>query len=117
MKKFDGVNVPRRNDDPFYRYKMPVIKVRVEGRGKMVKTTLENIEDVAKSIERPTDFLMKYFAFELGVQYAVKNDKHTLGSARSADELADLLDIFIDKFILCGSCNNPETMFQCKKTS
>jgi len=58
---------------------------------------------------------MKFFAFDLSVQYSFKNNKHTLGSARSATELQKLLDIFIDKFIVCGSCGNPETVLRISK--
>jgi len=109
------VNVPRNREDAFYRYKMELIRVKVEGKGKMVKTSLENIDDIAQSLERPTDYIMKFFAFELSVQYSFKNNKHTLGSARSASELQKLLDIFIDKFIVCGSCGNPETVLRISK--
>jgi len=108
-------NVPRKVIDPNYRYQMPFLKVKVEGKGKMVKTIVENIDEVAKSLERNTEYIMKFFAFDLGVQYSFKNGKHTLGSARSAEELQKILDIFIDKFLLCDSCSNPETVFQISK--
>ncbi len=28
----------------------------------------------------------------------------------SANQLAEVLDLFIEKFVLCGSCRNPETI-------
>ena len=42
------------SDDPFYRYTMPALAVKVEDPGgKMIKTVLPNIEDVAKAVGRP----------------------------------------------------------------
>jgi translation initiation factor 2 beta subunit (eIF-2beta)/eIF-5 len=104
------VNVPRDIPDPSYRYKMHIIKVKVEGKGKMVKTVLENIDEVAKDLERPTEYITKFFAYELSVQYQMKNKKHTLGSARNAEDLMRLLDVFIEKLLLCGTCHYPETI-------
>jgi len=104
------VNIPRDNMDPCYRYKMHLIKVKVEGKGKMVKTVLENIDEVAKDLEVPTEYITKFFAYELSVQYQMKNKKHTLGSARNAEDLMGILDVFIEKLILCGTCNYPETV-------
>jgi len=102
--------VPRGILDPGYRYKMHPLKVHVEGKGKMVKTILDNIDLVAKDLERPTDYITKYFSYELSVQYQIKNKKHTLGSARSAEDLLRLLDVFIENLLLCETCNNPETV-------
>jgi len=119
MKKTQQVNVPRDNLDPFHRYKMPILKVKVEGKGKMVKTVLENIDEIAIALERPTEYITKFFAFELSVQYAstgsMKNKKHTLGSARNAEDLMRLLDVFIEKLILCEQCHNPETVLSISK--
>jgi len=104
------VNIPRDNPDPNCRYKMRIPKVKVEGKGKMVKTVLENIDDVAYDLEIPTEYITKFFAYELSVQYQMKNKKHTLGSARNSEDLMRILDVFIEKLRLCGTCNYPETV-------
>lgn len=38
-----------------------------------------------------------------------KNDRYIVNGAHEAVRLRELLDVFIDKFVLCGSCKNPET--------
>jgi translation initiation factor 5 len=53
------------------------------------------------------------FGFELGTQAKMdeKNDRYIINGAHEAEDLANLLDVFIDKFVLCSSCKNPETEF------
>ena len=53
----------------------------------------------------------KFFGCELGAQ-ATFNDgteRYIVNGAHEASRLRDLLDVFIDKFVLCASCKNPET--------
>ncbi len=39
----------------FYRYKMPKLIAKVEGRGNGIKTNIVNNVDIAKALERPTE--------------------------------------------------------------
>jgi len=111
MSKDKYVNVPRDVEDDFYRYKMPVLKAKVEGRGNGIKTVIENMADIAKALERPADYPTKFFGFELGALTKVDtaNDKHIVNGRHEAADLARVLDQFIAKYVLCGSCRNPET--------
>lgn len=53
----------------------------------------------------------KFFGFELGTQVKIvqKNDKYIVNGAHDAEKLQDVLDLFIEKFVLCSDCKNPET--------
>ena len=59
----------------------------------------------------------KFFGFELGAQTTINNDRYIVNGAHTADRLRELLDAFIDKFVLCPSCKNPETEFVIKGRS
>lgn len=105
------VNIRRDVDDKFYRYKMPVLTTKIEGKGNGIKTVLPNVSDVARSLSRPPSYPTKYFGGELGAQSTIdeKNDRYIVNGAHDANRLRELLDGFIDKFVLCGECKNPET--------
>ncbi|WWD17791.1 hypothetical protein CI109_102233 [Kwoniella shandongensis] len=105
------VNIRRDVDDKFYRYKMPLLQIKIEGRGNGIKTVVPNMEDIARALNRPPTYPTKFFGYELGAQTTVANDRYIVNGAHTADRLRELLDTFIEKFVLCPSCKNPETEF------
>ncbi|XP_058128479.1 eukaryotic translation initiation factor 5 [Anopheles ziemanni] len=105
------VNVNRNVTDIFYRYKMPRINAKVEGKGNGIKTVIVNMVDVARAIGRPATYPTKYFGCELGAQtqFDHKNERFIVNGSHDATKLQDLLDGFIRKYVLCPECDNPET--------
>ncbi|KAF8896436.1 domain found in IF2B/IF5-domain-containing protein [Infundibulicybe gibba] len=105
------VNIRRDVDDKFYRYRMPVLNTKIEGKGNGIKTVVPNMSDVARALSRPPTYTTKFFGCELGAQtsFDEKNDRYIVNGAHNAERLRELLDAFIDKFVLCKSCKNPET--------
>lgn len=136
-------NINRGVDDDFYRYKMPKLLAKVEGNGNGIKTVIPNMKDIAKCLSRPPEcefslcrslshsFSLfplfspfpfpavptKFFGFELGSQTMEdKNGRHIVNGSHDAKKLAELLDVFIKKFVLCSGCGNPETDIVLKKS-
>lgn len=106
-----SLNVNRGVSDAFYRYKMPRIQAKVEGKGNGIKTVIVNMIEVAKAIGRPATYPTKYFGCELGAQtqFDFKNERFIVNGSHDASKLQDLLDGFIRKYVLCPACDNPET--------
>ncbi|KPJ04636.1 PREDICTED: eukaryotic translation initiation factor 5 [Papilio xuthus] len=106
-----SVNVNRNVADAFYRYKMPRICAKVEGKGNGIKTVIVNMPEVAKALGRPATYPTKYFGCELGAQtqFDFKNERFIVNGSHDSAKLQDLLDGFIRKFVLCPECDNPET--------
>lgn len=105
------VNVRRDVSDAFYRYKMERIQTKIEGKGNGIKTVVVNLSSVAQSLARPGSYVIKYFGFELGAQTNIdpKDDRWIINGAHDAAKLQDHLDGFINRFVLCKKCKNPET--------
>lgn len=105
------VNVNRNVTDIFYRYKMPRISAKVEGKGNGIKTVIVNMAEVAKALGRPATYPTKYFGCELGAQtqFDYKHERFIVNGSHDAEKLQDLLDGFIRKYVLCPECDNPET--------
>lgn len=115
----NNVNVNRNVVDPYYRYKMPKLQAKVEGKGNGIKTVIANMVEIAKALERPPMYPTKYFGCELGAQtnFDTKNDRYIVNGDHDATKLQNLLDGFIRKFVLCASCDNPETTYSIKKNT
>lgn len=105
------MNIRSDIKDSFYRYKMPRLVAKVEGKGNGIKTVIPNMAAIGKSLSRPPMYPCKYFGCELGAQtkYDAKNERYIVNGAHEAGKLQSLLDGFITRFVLCGSCKNPET--------
>ena len=105
------VNIRSDVKDPFYRYKMERLQSKIEGKGNGIKTVIVNLSSVAQSLARPGAYVIKYFGFELGAQTNTNpaDDRWIINGAHEASKLQDYLDGFINKFVLCKKCKNPET--------
>jgi translation initiation factor 5 len=103
------INIRSDVKDPFYRYKMEKLQSKIEGKGNGIKTVI--VSSVAQSLARPGDYVIKYFGFELGAQTNTNpaDDRWIINGAHEATKLQDYLDGFINKFVLCKKCKNPET--------
>nr|GMD76174.1 probable eukaryotic translation initiation factor 5-1 [Ipomoea batatas] len=98
-------------DDAFYRYKMPRMITKIEGRGNGIKTNVVNMVDIAKALARPASYPTKFFGCELGAQskFDEKTGTSHVNGAHDTAKLAGLLETFIKKYVQCYGCGNPET--------
>lgn len=95
---------------------MPPIQSKTEGRGNGIKTAIGNVSEVSRALGRPPAYVVKFFGYELGAQTSIKEDedRYLVNGVHDSNELQDSLDGFITKFVLCGSCKNPEIRNQIK---
>ncbi|XP_028785516.1 eukaryotic translation initiation factor 5-like [Neltuma alba] len=106
------------SDDAFYRYKMPKMITKIEGRGNGIKTNIVNMVDIAKALARPASYTTKYFGCELGAQskFDEKAGTSHVNGAHDTAKLAGLLENFIKKYVQCYGCGNPETEIMITKS-
>ncbi|XVF36824.1 hypothetical protein REPUB_Repub19eG0091700 [Reevesia pubescens] len=106
------------SDDAFYRYKMPKMVTKTEGRGNGIKTNVVNMVEIAKALARPASYTTKYFGCELGAQskFDEKTGISLVNGAHDTAKLAGLLENFIKKYVQCYGCGNPETEIVITKT-
>lgn len=113
----NSINIRRDVQDAFYRYKMPRLQSKIEGKGNGIKTVIPNMVEVAKALHRPPAYITKFFGAELGAlsNCDEKAAKYLVNGAHDAEKLQCLLDGFIAKFVLCPNCDNPETVLSVSK--
>ena len=103
-------------EDPSYRYKMPRMMAKVEGRGNGIKTLLVNVNDVGLSLNREPAEVTKFFGCELGAQtiFSAETDRAIVNGAHTAQDLQVHLSRYIENFVLCTNCRLPETHYKIK---
>lgn len=101
-----SININRESNDPFYRYKMPDVKVRQAGKGNGCYTFIDNIEDICKAINTPSIILLNYMARILGSSFNEK--KMTITGHYTYEQILNVMYDYIDYFVLCHQCYIPE---------
>mmetsp|Transcript_10537 Transcript_10537/g.14544 ORF Transcript_10537/g.14544 Transcript_10537/m.14544 type:complete len:415 (+) Transcript_10537:379-1623(+) len=101
-------------EDPSYRYKMPKILGKVEGRGNGIKTVLVNVADIGLSLNREAPEITKFFGCELGSQTTFAGDRAIVNGAHRDMDLQTHLFKYIELFVLCKKCRLPETHYKIK---
>jgi len=103
-------------DDPEYRYKMPSIIGKVEGRGNGIKTAIPNMTQVALSLHRDPGEVTKFFGCELGAQttWSPDTERSIVNGAHTTNDLQSNIFKYIEKFVLCPNCRLPETDYKIK---
>ena len=105
-------------DDPSYRYQMPRLQAKVEGRGNGIKTLIVNVTDIGLSLNREPPEICKFFGTELGSLTNFSQDKGVdralVNGNHSAQDLQAMLCRYIENFVLCKQCRLPETTYKIK---
>jgi len=100
-------------EDPEYRYKMPCVQGKVEGRGNGIKTAIPNMTHIALSLHRDPGEVTKFFGCELGAQttWSAETERAIVNGAHTTQDLQSKLFIYIEEFVLCPNCRLPETNY------
>lgn len=107
-----NVNIGGTND-PFFRYKRPKLIIKSEGKGNGVKTVLPNVVEVCEAIERSPEDLMTWFGHHLGARSGFdKVERAVVNGHHDASVMEGALESFIQVYVLCGVCKNPETVLE-----
>ena len=109
------LNIPSTVKDPNYRYQMPKIQVTTQGTGGGVKTRIDNIKEVAHALTVPPDYPLKFIGRELGSNTEIKSANYLINGSHTAEKFQQLLDKFIEKYVLCPNCKLPEIRIFIKK--
>jgi len=76
-----------------------------------------NIADIAKALARPATYPVRYIGYTLGALVDINEttNRYIVNGKHSEEDLSALLDGFIDKYVLCKQCGNPETILSVSK--
>lgn len=102
--------INRNTKDIHNRYKMPPLVIKYEGKNTGIKTVLVNLDDISKSLSRKSEHILKYISYSLSLQ-TKSNNKYIISGRHEQPLLQNILYDFIDHFVLCYNCENPETFF------
>ena len=86
------VTIPKGIPDIGYRYTRPEMTISIYGQGGNLKTVIENIHDLAKELNVPAEYPLKFIGYELGSQTEIKNNFYQISGKHPLDKLEELLE-------------------------
>lgn len=99
------IPIDRASKDPFFRYKMPAVQAAHDPS----KTTITNLEQIARSLHRNPSHILKFLSMFFGCSCV--QGKYALNGNFEAPRIQSAIFDYIDTFVLCKRCRNPETHF------
>ena len=100
--------------DPNYRYRMPPLVAKKEGGGNGKRTVLVNLQAVAQALDRPSEEILRFLSVEMSCSSKTSKDGalELRGWPESFScDLQQAIFKYIELFVLCPSCRNPETRY------
>jgi translation initiation factor 5 len=100
------INIGGDKADKNYRYQMPAIQVKGEGRGNGVKTVVTNLTPIATALRTPPEYPTKFFGIELGAisSWDPKLERCIVNGQHTAADMQRVLEKFVELFIICPRC-------------
>ena len=87
------------------RFEVPKVKGHFEGN----KTVISNFQQIAQTLRRPTEHLLKYILKELATPGEIKGGLLIIGSKTAATRINEKLKQYAHEFVLCPDCAKPDT--------
>jgi len=102
--------------DVNYRYKMSQVLLKYEGNGNGQRTVFLNISDISEEIKRDPETIVSFIVYSLGCKFILSKEKQIiLYGTHTKEIIQNTVFDFIDKFVICPNCKNPETYFTKEK--
>ena|SRR3989344_180262 len=92
-------NLPEQTTEEV-RFELPKFDSFVQG----VQTIIKNFADVAKTLGRDPEHLLKFLQAETGTSGVVEDKRLVLKGQKKVEILNDKLNIYIRDFVMCKEC-------------
>lgn len=87
------------------RFEIPKVKGRVEGQ----RTVISNFQQIAETLRRDPEHLLKFVLRELAAPGELRRGLLFVRGKISASRINDKIRQYANEFVLCPSCGKPDT--------
>lgn len=75
-------------------------------------TIFNNLKRTAKYVNRDPDELFTFIKNELATNGSLNQESGRFKGEFSSQDLTEVVDKFVNKFVLCEECNSPDTVYE-----
>jgi translation initiation factor 2 subunit 2 len=87
------------------RFELPKVRGHIQGS----RTVVSNFSQIASTLNREEDHLLKYILKELATPGEFKNSVLIIGRKVSAAMINEKVEKYVREFVLCKECKKPDT--------
>ncbi len=87
------------------RFTVPNVAGHLEGN----KTVISNFLQIATTISRPPEHLLKYISRELAAKGDIKKQLLVFNTKISSSKMNEKIQQYVDRYVLCKECGKPDT--------
>ena len=87
------------------RFEIPPVKGHLQGN----KTVISNFKQIATTLRRPVEHIMKYVLKELAAPGDLRPAGLIIGTKVAASRVNDKIKQYAFEFVLCPDCGKPDT--------
>ena len=87
------------------RFELPKVRGHIEGN----KTVISNFKQIASTLGRPVEHLLKYVLKELATPGDLRQSGLVMGTKVAASRINDKIKQYADEFVFCHECGKPDT--------
>jgi len=87
------------------RFEIPKIQGHAEG----TKTILTNLQQIASTLRRKQEHLLKFLLKELATSGKIQGNQTILQTKIPSSKINDKIEQYTSEFVLCKECKKPDT--------
>ena len=87
------------------RFEVPRVRGHIQGN----RTVISNFHQIASTLGRPVDHLLKFILKELATPGELKKNELILGTKVAASRVNEKVEQYVKEFVACSECGKPDT--------
>ena len=87
------------------RFEIPKVRGHIQGN----RTIISNFYQIATTLRRPPEHLLKFILKELATPGELKKQGVIIGSKVPASRINEKIEKYVEFFVLCKECGKPDT--------
>ena len=87
------------------RFAVPKVTGLIQGN----KTIINNFFQIADTLNRPPEHILKYILKELATPGELKKNGVIIGTKIPASRINEKIEKYVEKYVICKECKKPDT--------
>jgi translation initiation factor 2 subunit 2 len=87
------------------RFNVPKVELIVQGN----RSIWQNFQDIINTLNRPGKEVLKFVSGQLGTAGNIEGSNAIFNGKFTSRALSDVLDRYIDSYVICPVCTRPDT--------